>query len=129
MKKIGDAVDKEVVKNTKFNTLKTKVNKIDKKTLIYINQYIPDKQSVEKRIENVDKQITEVCGLVTTDTFTAAKNAILSVNEKIKLENVCITLTDYNKFMKGIFVAKIKNGKLVNESVLNENIKTLATKQ
>ena len=31
--------------------------------------------------------------------------------------------------MKDIFVAKIKNGKLVNESVLNENIKTLATKQ
>ena len=31
LKKIGDAVDKEVVKNTKFNTLKTKVNKIDKK--------------------------------------------------------------------------------------------------
>ena len=31
LKKFGDAVDKEVVKNTKFSTLKTKVNKIDKK--------------------------------------------------------------------------------------------------
>ena len=45
-----DVVDKEVVKNTKFNTLKTKVNNLDKKildaaTLIHINQYNTDKQN------------------------------------------------------------------------------------
>ena len=43
LKKLSDAVDNQVAKNTKFNTLKTKVNKLDKKvpdgtTLIYINQ-------------------------------------------------------------------------------------------
>ena len=40
----------EVVKNTKFNTLKTKVNNLEKKTpyettLIYINQYNTDKKN------------------------------------------------------------------------------------
>ena len=44
LKKLSDVVDNEVVKNAKFNTLKTKVNNLDKKipdatTLILINQY------------------------------------------------------------------------------------------
>ena len=52
-KKSSNVVDNEVVKNTKFNTLKTKVNKTDKKipnvtTLIHINQYKTDKQNLEK---------------------------------------------------------------------------------
>ena len=46
LKKISDVVDNEVVKNTKFNTLKTKVNNIEKNpdatTLIRINQYNTD---------------------------------------------------------------------------------------
>ena len=49
-------IDNEVVKNTKFNTLKTKVNKLEKKipgaiTLIHINQYNKDKQNLEKKME------------------------------------------------------------------------------
>ena len=43
MKKLSDVVDIQVVKNTKFNTLETKVNNLYKKilggtTLIHINQ-------------------------------------------------------------------------------------------
>ena len=49
MKKLSDVVHNEVVKNTKFNTLKTKVNNFEKKipdatTLIHKNQYNTDKQ-------------------------------------------------------------------------------------
>ena len=48
LKKLSDVVDNEVVKNTKFNILKTKVNNSDKRspdatTLIDINQYNTDK--------------------------------------------------------------------------------------
>ena len=55
LKKLRDVVDNEVVKITKFNTLKTKVNELDKKIpdatpLIHINQYNTDKQNVEKKI-------------------------------------------------------------------------------
>ena len=55
LKKLRDVVDNEVVKITKFNTLKTKVNDLDKKIpdatpLIHINQYNTDKQNVEKKI-------------------------------------------------------------------------------
>ena len=61
LKKISDVVDNEVVKNTKFNTLKTKVNNLEKKipdatTLIHINQYNTDKQNLEKKIGDVDKK-------------------------------------------------------------------------
>ena len=44
LKKLSDVVNNKVVKSTKFNTLKTKVNNLEKKifdatTLIHINQY------------------------------------------------------------------------------------------
>ena len=71
LKHLSDIVDNEIVKNTKLNTLKTKVNSLDKKipnatTLIHINQYNTDKQHLEKKIEYVDKKTTDKSGLVTT---------------------------------------------------------------
>ena len=70
LKKLSDVVDNEFVKNTKFNTLKTKVNNLDKKipdgtTLIHINEYNKDTQNLEKKY-NVDKKIPDTSGLVTT---------------------------------------------------------------
>ena len=52
---------KGIVKNRKFNTLKTKINKLDKKipdatTLIQINKYNTDKKNFEKKIVDVDKK-------------------------------------------------------------------------
>ena len=48
LKKLSNVADNEIVKITKFNTLKTKVNILEKKipdasTLIHINQYNIDK--------------------------------------------------------------------------------------
>ena len=50
-KKLSDVVDNEVVKNTKRNTPKTKVNKLDNKfidatTLTHINEYNTDEQNL-----------------------------------------------------------------------------------
>ena len=55
-KKLSDVVDTEVVKHTKFNTLKAKVSNLEKKitdatTLIHINQYNTDQQNLEKKLE------------------------------------------------------------------------------
>ena len=54
MKKLRVAVDNEVDKKTKSNTLKTIVNSLEKKiidatTLIHINQYNTDKQILNKK--------------------------------------------------------------------------------
>ena len=61
LKKLNDVVDNKVVTNTKFSTLKTKVNNLDKEipdaaTLIHINQYNTEKQNLEKKIDDVDKK-------------------------------------------------------------------------
>ena len=54
MRNLIVVVDNKVVKNTKFNKLKIKVNNLDKKipiaaTLIHINQYNKDKLNLEKK--------------------------------------------------------------------------------
>ena len=51
--KLNDVVDNEVVKNTKFNTPKAKVNDLENKipdasTLIWLNQYNTDKKKLGK---------------------------------------------------------------------------------
>ena len=66
LKKLSDVVDNEVVKNAKFNTLKTKVNSLEKKipdatTLIHINQYNTDKQNLETKTGDVDKKKKNRC--------------------------------------------------------------------
>ena len=68
LKLLSEVVHNEVVKNIKFNTLKTKVNNLEKKipdatTLIHRNQYNAAKQNLDKKIGDVDKkyQIQVVC--------------------------------------------------------------------
>ena len=60
MKKVSDVVDNEVVKNTKFNTFKTKVNSLKKKFLMQLTTLIQqcntDKQNLGKIIGDVDKK-------------------------------------------------------------------------
>ena len=54
LKMLINVVDNEVVKKTMFNTLRIKVDKLDKKTpngttLIHINQYNTDKQNLKRK--------------------------------------------------------------------------------
>ena len=69
MGKLSDVVDNEVIKNTKFSTLKTKVNNLEKNgsystSLVHINQYNTDKQNLDKEIGDVDVKIPDTGGLV-----------------------------------------------------------------
>ena len=61
LKKLSDAVNNEVIKNKKCNTLKTKVNNLERKipygtSLIHINQYNTEKQNLEKKLEMLIKK-------------------------------------------------------------------------
>ena len=62
MKKIINLLDNHVIKNTKSNTLKMKINKIDKTisntTLIHINQYNTDKQNLERKVRDDNEKNT-----------------------------------------------------------------------
>ena len=55
LKKLSNKVENEVVKNKKFNTLKTKVNNLEKR--------IPDTTTL---IQDVDQEIPDTSGLVNT---------------------------------------------------------------
>ena len=55
LSQVSNVGDNEVVKNTKFYTLKAKVNELDQKipdktALIHINQYHTDNQKLENKI-------------------------------------------------------------------------------
>ena len=75
LKELSDAVKNKVVKNTNFNTLKTKVNNSEKKipevtNLIHIYQCNTEKQNLEKKIDDVGKKIPNTSGLDTrTELF------------------------------------------------------------
>ena len=82
MENLSDAVDNEVDKNTKFNTLKRKVNNLEKKipdasTLILINQY---NTNLERKKRDNDEKIPDTCRLVTT---IALNTKISEVENKI----------------------------------------------
>ena len=98
LKKISHVVDNEVVKNTKFNTLKTKLNNLEKKipdatTLFHINQYNIGKENLEKKIGDVDKKIPGTIGLVTT---TVSNAKISEVENKIPDASSLVTTTVLN---------------------------------
>ena len=110
LKKLSDLVGNEVVNNTKFNALKTKVNNLEKKisdgtTLIHINQYNPDKPNLEKKkIEDVDK-IPDTSGLVTT---TVLNTKISEVGNKTRDNSKYITTQEFNKLTAENFTARLK---------------------
>ena len=94
LKKLSDVVDNEVVKNTEFSTLKTKVNDLDKNItdstiLIHINQYNADKQNFEKKLELLIKN--------TIVTTTVLNTKINGVEKKIPDTSSLVTTTVLNK--------------------------------
>ena len=98
LKKLSDIVTNVVIKNTKFDTLKTKVNSLEKKipdvtTLIHINQYNTDKQNLEEKIGDVHKKILDASGLVTT---TVLNTKISEVENKIPNTNGLVTVNVFN---------------------------------
>ena len=140
LKKLSDVVDNEVVKNTKFNTLKTKVNNLEKKIpdatiLIHINQYNKDKQSLDKKsclikkipdtsglvtatvwntkISEVENKIPCTTSLVTTD-FLNTK--IGEVNNEIFDHSKYITTPEFNKLTAENFAARLKQPNLVSKT-------------
>ena len=119
------------MKNTKFNNLKTKSSKLDKKTpdvatLIHINQHNIDQQNLEKKIADVDKKIRDLKGLLNTNVLDKKIGEVenkkpdfsglvkeTDYDAKIfEIEGKFITTSDYNKFMSEILDAKIKQTKI-----------------
>ena len=119
LEKLSNVVDNEVVKkNKKFNTLKTKVNNLDKRiahatALIHINQYNSDKHNLEKKNGDVDKKIPDSGGLVTT---TVLNVKVGKVENKTPDSSKYITSQEFNKLTAENFAARLKQADLVNKT-------------
>ena len=86
LKKLGNAVNNEVVKNSKFNTLNTKVNRLEKNPdvtkLIHKNH-----TNLDKIIGDFGKEIPRTNGLVSTTVLNTkiskAENKIPSISNLV----------------------------------------------
>ena len=92
LKRLSDLVDNEVFKNTKFNTLKTKVNNLEKFSW---SNYISSCKSVQHRWvkfreENwdFDKKIPDTSDLVTATVLNTKISEVQS-----KIPNTCNLVT------------------------------------
>ena len=124
MKKSSDVVDNEVVKNTKFNALKTKVNSSEKKipdatTLIHVNQYNTDKENLDKKIRDVDNKIPDTSNLVAT---TALNTIISGVENKVPDNSKYITTQKFNKLTPENFASRLKQADLVNKTDFDKKL-------
>ena len=109
LKKLSDVVNKTFVKKDVYDKLVKKVDFIDTNKLV-------KKADCDKKISDIERKILSVTGLATTTALTAAENTVPTANyiyiyiyiyNKIKSDNLYITLTDYNKFMKNMIDAKL----------------------
>ena len=105
----------EVFKNTKLNTLKTKVNNLGKNipdvtTLIHINQYNTHEQNLGKKLEMLIKKIPDTSGLVTTTVLNS------EVENKIPHHAKYITTQEFNNLIVENFAARLKQPNLVTKT-------------
>ena len=108
--KLSDAVKNEVVKETVYDKLVTKVNNIDTSGFVLKTKYNADKSELEKKIPDtswfvkktdysaeiseIESKIPSTSGLATTSALAAVKNKIAHVSSLVKK-------TDYNTKISG----------------------------
>ena len=137
MKNLNDVVNNKVVKNTKFNTIRTKVSNLEKKSswcnyFDHINQYSTGKKKLEKKIEDVDKKIPHTSALVITtvlntkisevqnkipDTSCSVTAAVLNtkiseVDNKTPDHAIYITAPEFNNLTEENVAARLKQASL-----------------
>ena len=122
LKELHDVVNNEVAKNTKFNTLKTKLNSLEKKiqdaaTLIHLNQYNTDKQNSEKKIGHVDKKIPDTSRLLTT---TVLNTKINDVENKISNTSNLVTTTVLSTKISEVENKNLDNSKYVTTQAFDK---------
>ena len=124
LKKLSNLVDNEVVKNTKFNTLKTEANNLrnkifDAATLFHINQYNKDKQNGDG-----DKKMPDTSGLVTTTVLNAKFS---EVQNKIPDHAKYITTQEFNNLIAENCALRLKQVNTDFDNKLNGLIRKITS--
>ena len=72
--KLSNVVKNEVVKKTAYNTLKNKVDAIDTSNFVSRTRFTTDTNSLDDKIDKVEKKILDISGLVSKTELAAVEN-------------------------------------------------------
>ena len=85
--KLSNVVRNDVVKKTKYNALKTKVDAIDTSNFVSRTKFEKDVKDLDDKIDKTDKKIPDITGLATKSSITSLL-ATSTFNSKVtELEN------------------------------------------
>ena len=68
--KLSNVVKNDVVKKTEYNTLKNKVDAIDTSGFVTRNKFTTDTNTLDDKIDKVEKKIPDISGLATRSSVT-----------------------------------------------------------
>ena len=68
--KLSNVVKNEVVKKTAYNTLKNKVDAIDTSKFVTKTKFTTDTNSLDDKIDKVERKIPDISGLATESNVT-----------------------------------------------------------
>ena len=134
VKKVNAVDTSKLVNKTDYND---KIKDIVDKTPNIIN-WAPT-AAFNAKVKEVQGKIPSIAGLATTTALTAVENKIPNVSDLVEkadydheikeIKSKYLIASDYNKITNNVLDTKITEKTLVNESCLNDKIKTLTTKE
>ena len=111
LSKLNDVVKNDVVKNTAYDKLVTKVNSIDTSGFVLKTNYDTDISELENKfpgtsglVKNYNSKIAEIEGKISDVSNLATKTALAAVENKMPSVSSLVKKTDYN-----LKVAEIAN--------------------
>ena len=82
--KLSNVVKNEVVKKTAYNTLKNKVDAIDTSKFVSRTKFTTDTNSLDDKIDKVEKKIPDISGLATKSSVTRLITEQKDYTDKVK---------------------------------------------
>ena len=82
--KLSNVVKNEVVKKTAYNTLKNKVDAIDTSKFVSRTKFTTDTNSLDNKIDQVEKKIPDISGLATKSSVTRLITEQEDYTDKVK---------------------------------------------
>ena len=136
--KLSNVVNNEVVKKIAYNTLKNKVDAIDTSKFVSRTKFTTDTNSLDDKIDKVEKKIPDISVLASKTELTAVKNknpgvsglattsALTIVENKIPDITNLKTKTDFDTKLKSAS-DRVTNNKS-KDIILDNELKKLKTR-
>ena len=122
--KLSDVVKNDVVKNTEYNKLVTKVDNTDATNFVKKSKYEKDGSDFEDKINKIDKKIPDVSGLVKKTDFNTK---VIEIEGKIASITGLVTnseLTDVENKIADVS-SLVKKRQIIRQKLVKLKIKLM----